>query len=115
MSSIESPSSLSEAERVCPLSQISFTAAPEPMQLDGLRGWVRFTVLGGLVVRDVALRRSRDGREYLAYPKRSTAKGAEHCVVSPSTDRMRAAIELQVFAALALARSSDHVADDRAR
>ena len=81
------------------VSQVHLASASSPDVTRGILGRVRM-VVNGLVVEGVALRRTLDGRLTLAYPTRRDADGDRHFVVRPVDDRIRLAIEVQVFTAL---------------
>lgn len=66
---------------------------------DGLIGFLSFFV-GDLIVDNVTLRRTRDGRFVLSWPARTDKQGRKHSSVRPITDEARQRIERQVFAEL---------------
>jgi hypothetical protein len=68
----------------------------------GLLGYVQFTVAGGLRIDGVTLRRTRDGRLTLSYPRRTGHEGCDYHYVRPLDGATRIAIERQVFAKLGL-------------
>ncbi len=87
----------SSASRV---TEVRFDPAPGAAGSTGLLGWIRFR-LGPLRLDGIALRRSRDGRTYLAFPERRTSRGA-FPYMAPPDRAARIEIEGQVFAALGL-------------
>jgi len=88
---------LAEAERICAVREITFSASPFHLRDAGLLGWVRFVVFPGFAVRSVALRRGRDGSLYLAYPRDRSAHKVQDYVFYPTTEPLRLAIEVQVL------------------
>ena len=91
---------LAEAERICAVREITFYAAPPHDHAKGLLGWVRFVVAPGFAVRSVALRCRTDGSTYLAYPSERHGSKVMGHYFCPIDDRVRQAVEVQVFAAL---------------
>ncbi len=82
------------------------SASPRDNEL-GLLGWVTLEV-GGLLLLDVALRRTRGaGRLALSFPERRDANGRRHSLIRPVDDRARREIERQV---LAMVRLGEEVA-----
>ena len=55
----------------------------------------------GFRMDGLALRRSQEGRLYLAFPARRDSAGREHPYYRPLSDETRRALERQVLAALA--------------
>lgn len=66
---------------------------------DGLIGFLSFFV-GDLIVDNVTLRRTLDGRFALSWPARTDRSGRRHSTVRPVDDEARKQIEQQVFAEL---------------
>jgi len=67
---------------------------------DGLIGFLSFFV-GDLIVDNVTLRRTLDGRYGLSWPARTDRHGRKHHSVRPISDEARVRIEKQVLAELA--------------
>ncbi len=67
---------------------------------DGLIGFLSL-VVGDLIVDNVTLRRTLDGRYSLSWPARTDRHGKKHPSVRPVSDEARRSIERQVFAELA--------------
>lgn len=83
------------------ITRIQFHAiAGEPLA-DGLLGYVSFE-LGPMLVSGVMVRRTRDGRLTLSFPKRRDAGGKRRDVMRPVSRRARAEIENAVFSSLGL-------------
>lgn len=101
MNPLHPTDSLSAAARLCPVDRVSFIPASVPMRQEGLLGWVRLRLFGGFVLRDVELRRSREGTLYLSYPTRRSKGGREHSICYPEP-QFAEAILLQVLAVLKL-------------
>ena len=74
--------------------------APAPLQRTGLLGWVMLELNGTLVADGLTLRRTRDGREVLSYPRRQDGKGQDHFLLRPADERARQSIEDQVLGLL---------------
>lgn len=66
---------------------------------DGLVGFLSFFV-GDLIVDNVTLRRTLDGRFTLSWPARTDRSGRRHSTVRPVDDEARKRIERQIFAEL---------------
>ena len=67
---------------------------------DGLVGFLSFFV-GDLVIDNVTLRRTLDGRYTLSWPARTDRHGKKHSSIRPVSDEVRRRIERQIFAELA--------------
>ena len=78
----------------------------------GLLGFVRLELAGGLILDGLALRRSNQGRRYIAYPAREGGDGQRHYSVRPVDDRARLAWEQRVFAALGWEDDRSHSASN---
>ena len=83
------------------LSSVHFTPAPDASKDPGLIGYLRLGV-GDLMIDGVTLRRRRDGRPVLSYPKRRDGGGRQHAIVRPRDDQARRAIEAAVLEVLGL-------------
>lgn len=68
-------------------------------QRNGLIGFLSLFV-GDLVVDNVTLRRTLDGRYTLSWPARTDKHGKKHSAVRPVDDEARKRIERQIFADL---------------
>ena len=66
----------------------------------GLVGYLSFFI-GDLIIDNVALRRTLDGRYALSWPSRTDKHGRKHPSVRPISDDVRCRIEKQIFAELA--------------
>lgn len=66
---------------------------------DGLLGFISFLV-GDLIVDNVTLRRTANGRYALSWPARTDRHGKKHSSVRPVDDDARRRIEAIVFADL---------------
>ena len=84
------------------VSEVRLVTATEADQRRGLLGFVSLHIDGRIVVDGVALRRTREGRLTLAFPKRLDRQGRRHPVVRSLDDETRVSIEHQVFTALGL-------------
>ena len=82
------------------VSDVRFSPAAEVEVATGLLGWVSFE-LDYVRLDGVAVRRTRDGRLALSYPRRR-----QHRFVRPLNEETRRAIEAAVFAALGLEPAS---------
>jgi hypothetical protein len=78
---------------------LSFKPAPPLDVANGLLGKVDLLV-HGLFIREVRVRRSADGRNYLGFPMQSDQRGRRWHPVRPYDDATRIEIERQVFAQL---------------
>jgi len=75
--------------------------APRNERARGLVAWLTLEI-HGLVLDGFALRRTRDGDPYLAFPKRRDANGDLHPIVWPLDRRDRQSIQDQVLASIDL-------------
>ncbi len=66
----------------------------------GLLGFLEFDLAGLVRIDGVALRRTRDNRVVLAFPKRRDRQGVQHELVRPVDDATRNAITRAVIAAI---------------
>ncbi len=66
----------------------------------GLEGWISFLVNDAIRIDGATLRRSADGKLFLAFPERRDSRGNAHALAYPVTDEARREIERQVFALL---------------
>jgi len=82
------------------ISILSFASASLREQERGLLGWFCLLVDDLLVLDGIGLRRTRDGRQTLAFPERRDSAGRRHPVVRPLDDARRREIEERVFATL---------------
>ncbi len=76
-------------------------ASPEQIRT-GLLGFLSCTVGGGMRLDGMALRRSRSGRLYVAFPARRDAQGREHVQIRPLNASAYRDIEAQIFHALGI-------------
>ena len=71
----------------------------DSQERDGLLGFLSFFV-GDLIVDNVTLRRTANGRYALSWPARTDKHGKKHSSVRPVDDESRRRIETIVFADL---------------
>jgi hypothetical protein len=83
------------------ITRVRFRPASRRDVNEGLLGWVKFEH-GGLLVEGVTVRRTRDGKLALSFPRHLDREGRERYPVRPISDRARRAIERQIFAELNL-------------
>lgn len=62
----------------------------------GLLGWISVEY-GVLIVDNITLRRTSDGRLALSFPSRTAKNGAKHSIVRPVDDTTRVAIEREIM------------------
>jgi len=84
------------------ISDVQFTAAPATEERHGLLGWARFVLADTVVIDSVAVRRTRDHRIVLSFPRRADRHSNAHYDCRPVDDAARASIESLVIAALDL-------------
>lgn len=84
-----------------PVSGVRFATGSPAEERAGLLGYVS-VIIGPLLLDGIALRRSSEGRLYLAFPERRSASGRRYSLVRPVTSAVRAQIEAAVFEALGL-------------
>lgn len=84
------------------ISDVQFTSAPEDLRETGIIGFLKFVVEPGILIDGTAVRRTRDGRWTLSFPRRVAQRGTEHYVIAPINDEVRREIEREVFAALGI-------------
>ena len=77
----------------------SWIKAGDADQRDGLVGFLSLSV-GDLIVDNVTLRRTREGRFALSWPARVDRHGVKHASIRPINDEARRRIEQQIFAEL---------------
>jgi DNA-binding cell septation regulator SpoVG len=83
------------------ITDLRYTPAGPHDAATGLLGFVALTLPGGLRVDGLTLRRSREGRRYLAFPSRLDREGREHPYLRPLNNSSRQVIERAVLSALA--------------
>jgi len=86
------------------VTEVQFTAAQPGDVRQGLVGFVRLTLGSSVRVDGVTLRRTRDGKLALSFPKRTDGRGRQHSVVAPTGQLARDAITQQVLAAPGIQR-----------
>jgi len=74
--------------------------APDRDRETGLLAYLRLTLPGDIQIDGITLRRGRDQRLLLGYPKRRGARGEEHPIVRPTTPAARAEFEAAVISEL---------------
>lgn len=79
---------------------VGYRAAAATQADPGLLGLASLVMSGALLVEGVAVRRTREGRLYLAFPSRVLRNGDRRHVVRPVDAEARRLIEEQVFAQL---------------
>jgi DNA-binding cell septation regulator SpoVG len=82
------------------VSSVRFTSASLHDMRRGLVGYTTFVLNGDVRIDGVAVRRSQQGRLYLAFPARRDSLGIDHPLVQPLGNEVRRQIERQVLAAL---------------
>lgn len=84
------------------VTPVAFTAAPPLAVADGLLGWSVVTINHVIVVRDVAIRRTLDGRYVVSFPAPALrrGRGRRRALVHPIYRATHAEIERQVIAKL---------------
>jgi DNA-binding cell septation regulator SpoVG len=80
------------------ITDVRYARASEADRASGLLGYIAVTVGGGLRLDGLALRRSRRGTLYIAYPARGPGK--LHPYVEPTSDHARRELERAVLEAL---------------
>jgi hypothetical protein len=86
-------------EASLPLRDIQFTPGSPAERTTGLLGWVRLRY-GDLLLDGLALRRTRDGRLVLSFPRPSRRVGLARQLVGPAGPDVREQIESEVIAEL---------------
>ena len=84
------------------ITDLKYWTAPDSPLSGGLLGFVEFTINSAIVLRGIALRRTRNGRLVLSFPERRDRRGRTYDLVRPAHDAARREIQQQVFAALGL-------------
>jgi hypothetical protein len=79
------------------ISDIRFAPARPELRSTGLLGWVCCALNGELQIDGIALRKGRDGRHLLSFPRRVDSSGVEHDYIKPLSNGVRDAIEGQVI------------------
>ena len=79
-----------------------FSGASDVDQHRGLLGFIRLVLADALVIDNMTLRRTRDGRLVLSFPVRHDRRGRQRPIVWPVSQAARDAIEDAVFSALGL-------------
>lgn len=82
------------------ITDVVLTVAPPHLQETGLRGWIRCTLNGALVLDGISLRRTADGRQAISFPARTDANGRQHFFIRPTGDGMRREIEARILGPL---------------
>ena len=62
----------------------------------GLLGWISIE-FGQLLIDNITLRRTSEGRLALSFPSRTAKNGQKHAIVRPIDDDARRAIELEIL------------------
>lgn len=81
------------------VSRVRVHPAPSIERDGGLLAWLTIEV-AGLALDGFALRRTREGRPYVSFPKRKDAAGRLHPLVWPLDQRDRQSLQDQVLAAI---------------
>ena len=89
------------------VADVAFVAATAVDRASGLLGWIAVTVVGGLRIDGITLRRTREGRLTLSFPERTDRAGRRHALVRPVNAEARRALEGAIFDALGLVRAED--------
>ena len=66
----------------------------------GLLGWLNIELAGGLTLDGLSLRRSSEGRAFIAYPARTDSAGQRHYTVRPTDEGARQRLEREILRAL---------------
>jgi DNA-binding cell septation regulator SpoVG len=82
------------------ISDVSFMPAAPELRRTGLLGYATCLLDGWLHLDGLSVRRSEEGRLYVALPRRRDAAGNEHPYYRPTTPALKRAIETQVLAAV---------------
>ena len=88
------------------VTEVTYTPASEHDERAGLLGYIAIVLNEALRIDGLTLRRSNDGRLYLAYPCRTDASGRRHPLSRPLDEEARRLIEDQVFAELGIGEVS---------
>lgn len=94
------------------VSGVRFNSASLHDMRRGLVGYATFILNGDVRIDGVAVRRSRQGRLYLAFPARRDALGIDHPLVQPLGCQVRHQIERQVLEALPFLEDQRHEPSD---
>jgi hypothetical protein len=84
------------------VTDVRLHGAPPADVRQGLLGYVSCTLGDTLLLNGLTLRRSLEGRRYLAFPKPRDALGREHVNVRPLDASAQREIEAQIFLALGI-------------
>ena len=77
----------------------TWTKASDQDIREGLLGWISVWY-GSLVIDDITLRRTSNGRLAVSFPSRTARNGQKHAIVRPVDDRARQAIEAEILGQL---------------
>jgi DNA-binding cell septation regulator SpoVG len=80
--------------RVC-----SWVRASDTDVASGFLGWITISY-GSLLVDNITLRRTSDGRLTLSFPSRTAKNGQKHSIVRPVDNEARIAIEREILGQL---------------
>ncbi|MFT7464310.1 MAG: hypothetical protein ACI9EF_002663 [Pseudohongiellaceae bacterium] len=84
------------------ITELVVSASSAADQRTGLMAWLRFRLYDQIVIDGIALRRSRDDRLILSWPRRRDNRGQLHHSVRPADDDARLALEAAVFEELGI-------------
>jgi DNA-binding cell septation regulator SpoVG len=79
----------------------TWVRADDEQAREGLVGFLSLFVGEDLIVDNVTLRRTLDGRYSLSWPARTDKHGKKHSSVRPVSDEVRRRIEREILAELA--------------
>jgi DNA-binding cell septation regulator SpoVG len=77
----------------------SWVRASDDDVTSGLLGWITIAY-GSLLVDNITLRRTSDGRLALSFPSRTAKNGQKHSIVRPVDNEARIAIERAILGQL---------------
>jgi DNA-binding cell septation regulator SpoVG len=80
------------------VTEARFSAAPGRDRATGLMGWLSIVINNSIKIDGLTLRRNRDGRLYVGFPRR---RGSEHYLVHPISDHARREVQHQILEAIA--------------
>ena len=78
------------------VTRLEITHASPEFQAQGLYAWLRVTLNDAVIVNGVGLRKTRDGRLILTWPRRRSSV----LIASPASAEARARIEAAILRAL---------------
>ena len=82
------------------VTEARLTRAPAIDQAQGLIGYLKVVLSGGLALDGLTLRRTRDGRLTVSFPSRRDAAGRERFFIRPITNQAQLDVEAQILVLL---------------